>query len=162
MHHFQPKTKIQPMEWHHPLSPRRKKFKTASAGKVIVTVFWNCGGAILVDVMPKGATINLEAYISTLNKLKKRFRRVRPGKNPAEILLQHDSAHPHKSAYRKKHHQNRAALATLQPRSVTVRCFTWDSFWKWQQRDWCSEEVTTHVGQVVVSAVNICTRSTLV
>jgi histone-lysine N-methyltransferase SETMAR len=45
--------------------------------------------------MPRGATSNSEAYINTLNKLKKRFRRVRPGKNPAEILLQHDNARTH-------------------------------------------------------------------
>jgi hypothetical protein len=47
------------MEWHHPQSPRKKKFKTApSAGKVMVTVFWDCDGVILVDVMPRGVTIN--------------------------------------------------------------------------------------------------------
>jgi hypothetical protein len=75
------------MEWQHPQLPRKKKFKTApSAGKVMV-VFWDCDGVILVDVMPRGATINSEAYISTLNKLKKCFRRVQPGKNPPETLL---------------------------------------------------------------------------
>jgi hypothetical protein len=73
--------------------PRKKKLKTApSAGKVMVTVFWDCDGVILVGVMPRGTTINSEAYINTLNKLKKNFRRVRPGKNPAEMLLQHDNA----------------------------------------------------------------------
>jgi hypothetical protein len=72
---FEQETKRQSMEWHHPQSPRKKKFKTApSAGKVVVTVFWDCGGVILVDVMPRSATINSEAYINTLNKLKKRFR----------------------------------------------------------------------------------------
>jgi histone-lysine N-methyltransferase SETMAR len=92
------------MEWHHPQSPRKKKFKTApSAGKVMVTVFWYCDGAILVDVMPRGATINSEAYINTLNKLKKCFRRVRPDKNPAEMLLQHDNARPHTSLRTREH-----------------------------------------------------------
>jgi histone-lysine N-methyltransferase SETMAR len=60
-------------------------------------IFWDCDGAILVDVMPRGATINSQVYINTPNKLKKRFRRVRPGKNRAEMLLQHDNARPHTS-----------------------------------------------------------------
>jgi hypothetical protein len=58
---------------------------------------------ILVDVMPIGATINSEAYISTLNKLKKRFQRVRPGKNPAELLFQHDNARSHTSLRTRGH-----------------------------------------------------------
>jgi hypothetical protein len=37
-------------------------------------VFWDCDGVILVDVMPRGVTINSEAYTNSLNKLKKRFR----------------------------------------------------------------------------------------
>jgi histone-lysine N-methyltransferase SETMAR len=69
----------------------------------MVTVFWDCDGVILVDVMPRGATTDSEAYINTLNKLKKRFQRVRPGKNPAEMLLQHDNALPHKSLRTRKH-----------------------------------------------------------
>jgi hypothetical protein len=70
VHHFEPETKRQSMEWHHLQLPRKKKFKTApSAGKVMVTVFWDCDGVILVDVVPRGATINSEVYINTLNKL---------------------------------------------------------------------------------------------
>jgi hypothetical protein len=77
VHHFGPETKRQSMEWHHPQSPRNKKFKTApSTGKVMVTVFWDWDGVILVDVIPRGATINSEAYINALNKFKKRFRQV--------------------------------------------------------------------------------------
>jgi hypothetical protein len=60
-----------PMEWHHPQSPRKKKFKTTpSAGKVMVTVFWDTDGVILVDVMARGETINSDAYIKTLQNLK--------------------------------------------------------------------------------------------
>jgi histone-lysine N-methyltransferase SETMAR len=56
-----------------------------------------------VDVMPRDVTINSEAYINTLNKLKKRFWRVRPGKNPAEMFLQHDRARPHRSLRTREH-----------------------------------------------------------
>jgi histone-lysine N-methyltransferase SETMAR len=65
-----------------------------------------------VDVMPKGVTINLEAYINTLNKLKKRFRRVRPGKNPAEMLLQHDNACPN-TCLRTQEHINKMGWTVL-------------------------------------------------
>ena len=69
VHHFAPETKRQSMEWHHSRSPQKKK-TTPSAGKMMGTVFWDCDGVILVDVMPRGSTINSEAYVKTLNKLK--------------------------------------------------------------------------------------------
>ena len=60
-----------PMDWHHPQLPRKKKFKTTpSAGKVMVTVFWDTDGVILVDVMARGETVNSDAYIKTLQNLK--------------------------------------------------------------------------------------------
>jgi hypothetical protein len=59
------------MEWSYPQSPRKKKYKTTpSAGKVIITVFWDTDGVILVDVMAGGEKINSDAYIKTLQKLK--------------------------------------------------------------------------------------------
>jgi histone-lysine N-methyltransferase SETMAR len=65
------------MEWHHPQSPRKKKFKTnPSAGNFMITVFWHTDGVILVDVMARGETIN-------------RSRR--------DVLIQHDNALPHTS-----------------------------------------------------------------
>ena len=67
VHHFEPESKRASMEWHHPTSPRSKKFKSQqSAGKVMVTVFWDSVGVIRVDFMSKGATINSDVYINTL------------------------------------------------------------------------------------------------
>jgi hypothetical protein len=84
------------MEWHHPQSPRKKKLKTTpSARKVMITVFWDTYGVILVDVMARGETIKLDTYIKTLQKLKQRYRRVRPNRNPGDMLIQHDNARPH-------------------------------------------------------------------
>ena len=95
-HHFEPESKRVSMEWRHSTSPRSKKFKSQqSAGKVIVTVFWDSGGVILVDFMSKGATINSDVYIDTLKKLKARIRRVRPALEMSKVLLQHDNAKPH-------------------------------------------------------------------
>ncbi|GFG38330.1 hypothetical protein Cfor_10359 [Coptotermes formosanus] len=80
------------MEWHHLQSPRKKKYKKSlSSGKVMITVFWDCG-VILVDAMVRGETINSEVYIRTLTEHMKCFKRVQPPKKPTEILLQHDNA----------------------------------------------------------------------
>jgi hypothetical protein len=66
------------MEWRHPTSPRRKKFKvTPSAGKVMATIFWDAELMILVDSMPRGQTINSDLYIQTLKIFQKRLRKVR-------------------------------------------------------------------------------------
>jgi hypothetical protein len=55
----------------------------------MVTVFCDCEGVVLFDVMQTGTTVNSNAHISRLNKMKNRFHRVRPDNNPREMLLQH-------------------------------------------------------------------------
>ena len=45
LHHYDPETKQQSMQWRHSGSPRPKKFKTQqSAGKVMAMVFWDKEG----------------------------------------------------------------------------------------------------------------------
>ena len=66
-------------QWSGAIPPHhaQKKFKSQqSAGKVMVTVFWDSVGVILVDFMSKQATINSDVYIDTLKKLKARIQRV--------------------------------------------------------------------------------------
>jgi hypothetical protein len=58
----------------------------------MATVFWDAEGVILVDIMPRGQTIN-----SYLKNLQKPLRRVRPHKYVAEIVIQNDNARPHTS-----------------------------------------------------------------
>jgi hypothetical protein len=97
-HHYEPEKKRRSMKWHHPLAPRKKKFKTTpSAGKIMITVFWDIDGVILVDVVARSETINSDAYIKTLQKLKQFYRRLRPNRNPGDMLIQHDNAHPNTS-----------------------------------------------------------------
>jgi hypothetical protein len=49
-HHYEAETKRQSVEWHHPQSPRKKKFKTTtSAGKVMIIEFWDTDGVILME-----------------------------------------------------------------------------------------------------------------
>jgi hypothetical protein len=87
-----------PMEWQHPQSQRKKKLKTTPyAGNIMITVFWDTNGVILVDVVTRGETINSDAYFKTLQKLKQRYRRVRPNRKTEDMLIQHDNARPHTS-----------------------------------------------------------------
>ena len=69
-------------------SPHVKFKSQRSAGKIMATVFWDIEGVILVDFMPKGTTINSDAYIDTLRKLKAKLRRVRPHLDMSKVLLQ--------------------------------------------------------------------------
>jgi hypothetical protein len=46
-----------------------------------------CEGVLLVDVMPRGETINSLAYILTFKKLNRCFRRKRQNKDPAHFHL---------------------------------------------------------------------------
>ncbi|UYV75662.1 hypothetical protein LAZ67_13000945 [Cordylochernes scorpioides] len=46
-------------EWHHNGSPTPKKPRiTASAGKILLTIFWDSKGCILEYYLPKGQTVN--------------------------------------------------------------------------------------------------------
>ena len=54
VHYYEPENKAQSRKWVGPGSPRPKKFKTQpSAGKVMVTVFLDAKGVIMLDVLPR-------------------------------------------------------------------------------------------------------------
>ena len=58
VYHYEPESKRQSMQWKHPSSPANKKFKTqASAGKVMLTIFWDVSGPILVHFQEKSQTV---------------------------------------------------------------------------------------------------------
>jgi hypothetical protein len=81
VHHYEPESKRQSMEWKHPGSPKKKKIKTqSSAGNVMLTVFWDSKGPILEDYPEKGCTINNASYSDLLaNNLKPAIRTKRRG-----------------------------------------------------------------------------------
>jgi len=50
VHHYDPENKSHSMEYRHKESPQQKKFKTqASAGKAMLTAFWNSEHVVLAD-----------------------------------------------------------------------------------------------------------------
>ena len=97
VHHYSPETKRQSLEWKHPSSPVKKKFKSQlSAGKVMLTIFWDSKRPILEDFLEKGSTINSASYCDLLaNRLKPAIRTKRRGLLSKKVLLQHDNARPH-------------------------------------------------------------------
>lgn len=94
---FLPESKEQSKQWCCVGEKPPLKAKTVpSAGKVMITTFWDCDGMIMIDYLPKGVNIN-SAYYSNLikNDLRAALRSRRRGKLSAKPLLQQDNARPH-------------------------------------------------------------------
>jgi len=63
IHHYEPKSKEQSMQWKHPSSPTAKKFKMQpSAGKLMLTIFWDSQGPILETYQERGTTVTRATY----------------------------------------------------------------------------------------------------
>ncbi len=95
-HYYTPEQKRQSKQWCAPGEPPPKKVKSElSAGKLMVTVFWDCRGPLLIRYMPRGSTINAAAYCDILRDLRRAIRRKRPELNPENVYFLHDNARPH-------------------------------------------------------------------
>ena len=82
--------------WKHPQSPVRKKFRTAPAvHKVMLAAFWDCRGPLVLDFMPRGATINADRDCSTLSLLRTAIRKKRRIILDVDVIILHDNARPH-------------------------------------------------------------------
>ncbi len=58
LHHWDPESKQESMQWVHRGSPPPKKFRTQpSAGKFIASISRDAGGVLLVECLPRGATV---------------------------------------------------------------------------------------------------------
>ena len=67
IHYFEPESKRQSMEWKHPSSPAKKKFKPQpSAGKVMLTIFWSSQGPIFCDYLQDQRTIIVSTILTLL------------------------------------------------------------------------------------------------
>lgn len=100
VHHYDPESKQESMQWHIKGSSPPKKFKvTPSAGKIMATIFWDCEGILLIDYLKKGSTITGEYYASLLHRLRDSIKIKRRGKLTRGVLLLHDNAPVHKSRH---------------------------------------------------------------
>lgn len=96
VHHYDPESKQESMQWHKKGTDPPKKFKvTPSAGKLMATVFWDSKGILLIEYKKKGETINATSYASTLHNLREEIKKKRRGKLAAGVLLLHDNAPVH-------------------------------------------------------------------
>ena len=93
VHHYEPECKRQSMEWKHSQSPTRKKFRSQpSAGKLMLTVFWDSQGPILEHYQERGSTINSARYGEMLiDRLKPEIRSKWRGQMSKSIVLLHDN-----------------------------------------------------------------------
>lgn len=96
VHHYDPESKQESMQWHKKGSDPPKKFKvTPSAGKIMATVFWDSKGILLIEYTKKGETINAEKYSTTLRRLRVAIKEKRRGMLAKKVLLLHDNAPVH-------------------------------------------------------------------
>ncbi|GFO40472.1 kelch domain-containing protein 10 [Plakobranchus ocellatus] len=95
LHLSTPETKRDSMTWKHPSYHVTKMFKVQqSATKVMATVFWDSRGMILLDILPKGESVNADRYCETLDRLRHVVQHKRPGLLRSGVVLQHDNATP--------------------------------------------------------------------
>lgn len=98
IYHYDPESKRQSMEWHHPTSPPPKKFKSSrSVKKIMATVFWDAEGIIHIDYLETQKTITGAYYADLLRQLRDSIKAKRRGKLSAGVLLLHDNASSHTS-----------------------------------------------------------------
>jgi len=78
--------------------PTPKKIRVQkSAGKVLVSIFWDQDGILLIDYLPTGQTINPEYYSSLLVQLKDILKEKRRGKVTKVVLFLHDNDLAHRA-----------------------------------------------------------------
>jgi len=69
IHHFDPEEKWLSMQYRHTSAPPPKKIKTMpSAGKILLTVFWDSQRVYVTELLEAGNTVNSARYIETIKK----------------------------------------------------------------------------------------------
>jgi hypothetical protein len=84
------------MQRKHPSSPSTKKFNVMpSAGKGMLTVFWDPLLILLTHLQKHGKNVNFASYCEVLLKLQDVIHRKHPGQVARGVLLHHNNARPH-------------------------------------------------------------------
>jgi hypothetical protein len=77
MHHHQPESKYASVQWKHPSTPSTKMvivMSAPSAGKFMLTVFWDSRGVLLAQFQKHGENMNSALYCEVLLKLQDAIR----------------------------------------------------------------------------------------
>ena len=97
IHHYTPESKQQSKQWTEAgCSVPKKTRSIPSAGKVIVSVFWDAVGVLCIDYLERGKTITGEYYCNLLNRLHKKICEKRPSLQKNKIIFHQDNAPTHK------------------------------------------------------------------
>ncbi|GFV01790.1 histone-lysine N-methyltransferase SETMAR [Trichonephila clavipes] len=97
-HHYESETKRDSMQWKHASSPPPEKFRAVkSIGKVLLTVFFDVQGPLLVEFLEHRKSINSDVYCETLRRLRRSIKNKRSGLLTEGDVLLHDNARPHVS-----------------------------------------------------------------
>lgn len=96
IHHYDPETKQQSMQWLTTGQSGPIKAKaTKSAGKVMATIVWDANGVLHTDYISKGSTMNANHYVKVLEELRYNIRNKRRGSLQGGLFLLHDNASSH-------------------------------------------------------------------
>ncbi|GFW76601.1 mariner Mos1 transposase [Trichonephila clavipes] len=95
-HHYKPETKRDSMQWKHASSPPPKMFRALkSAGKVLLTVFFDVQGPLLVEFLEHRKSIDSDVYCEALRCLRRSIKNERPELLTEGVVLFHDKTRPH-------------------------------------------------------------------
>jgi hypothetical protein len=97
IHHYTPESKQQSKQSTEAGCSAPKKTRSIpSAGKVIVSEYWDAVGVLCIDYLEKGKTITGEYYYNLLNRLDEKVCEKRPGLQKNKIIFHQDNAPAHK------------------------------------------------------------------
>jgi len=115
----------------------KKLWVQKSAGKVLISIFSDQDGIILIDYLPKGQTINTEYYLSLLVQLKDILKEKHCGKVTKGVLFLHNNAPAHWALATQRNWPSWASnILITHPVLQIWRCRTttcsldWKSNWK--------------------------------
>ena len=98
VHHFDPLSQQEAKEWTKSgQQPKARPRQQQSAGKVLLSVFWDDKGVLLTDYLQKGHTVTGLYYTDLIQKLRNAVKEKRRGKLTAGVRLLHDNAPAHTS-----------------------------------------------------------------
>ena len=98
VYHFDPLSQQEAKEW-----TKKGEYSGArlrqqqSAGKVLLSVFWDEKGVLLTDYLEKGHTVTGLYYVNLIEKLRQAIKNKRRGKLSSGVHLLHDNAPSHTS-----------------------------------------------------------------
>lgn len=98
VYYYDPETKQQSSQWEHRGSPPPVKAKVQKSDKkLMMTVFWDSKGPLLIKFLERITTINGAAYAETLKELRDAVEEKRGVKGRNWVHLLHDDASPRTS-----------------------------------------------------------------